>query len=246
MEVDASVFETKSKNPLIFKIRNHIKQYSNLIEERVNIKRGIFAYVKKERSWYWFIIDVVDLCFSYRFTRLNDYLHTPITEENIEKILVIITNLIENYYKSSREVSQTDKPESSISLQKYLEMKKPKPIRKQPPISAAKEVEKEKRVLSLPFFTIASEEEKLFVRSVIQWVKTNYPFITYINLYGIPQFRINESQKCLFWFVRTESSFLFKYRLTPISSVRVFSIDLESAEEIYEIIDAVVRESVKK
>ena len=245
MEVDASVFETKSKNPLILKIRNHIKQYSNLIEERVNAKRGIFAYVKKERSWYWFIIDVIGLYFSYRFTRLNDYLHTPITEENIEKILVIITNLIENYYKSSREVSQTDKPESSISLQKYLEMKKPKSIRKQPSISSTEEGKVEKKLATISFFAGASEEERLFVKDIIWWVGSNYPSLTYINYYGTPQFRIKESQKCAFWFVRSKEGFLFKYRLTPQSSVRVFSINLESAEEIYDIIDAIVRESIK-
>ena len=100
-------------NSNVIRIREKCKEYGKYISEKYSVKRNALVYVKKDRSWYWFNIELDSLVFSFRTIRREDFMSMPIDDSHIQKILDTVDILIRDYYKGaeSKNVSSLDKNE---------------------------------------------------------------------------------------------------------------------------------------
>ncbi len=211
-------------NELIGKIREKCDQYNALIYEKYSSKRNSFAYIKKGRSWYWFTIDLENLQFSFKQKRTDAFVSINIDESHLTTILETIDSLIRNYYK-------TPKSEPSVSASNVVKdgenpvlVTEPKPAKTTP-----------------SFFARANKEQTALAKEVIAWVKKDFKSITYINFYGIPQFRLNGQQKPLFWFSATQDDGVaFKYRETMDAKPNTVKLDALDKAKIEAIINRIV------
>ncbi len=99
--------EEQKNNEYVIRIRQKCNDYSKFITEKYSFKRNAFAYVKKDRSWFWFTILLDHLVFTFRSTRTEDFCSIDINKDNIDKILNTIDLLIKDFYKVSKNQEKT-------------------------------------------------------------------------------------------------------------------------------------------
>ena len=196
-------------NDLVAKIRQKCKKHGDLIEERVVDTKGTVAYLKKTRSWYWFVIDLVSLTFKYRYLRTEDYISIEIKEESLDEIYQIIETLLTKFYKGAKksDVPVIEKPEEEKKPQKNL-------------------------------LSSGSQEQKKVVKDFTDWVTSNYSHIRYVNMYGIHQFRVEgKGMTALFWFALEDGVLLFKYRTQTVEKEKPkqIAVDLFDTNELYSL-----------
>ncbi len=208
--------EELAKNPLVDAIRQKCSEYKDSIDERLSPSKNLIAYLKKGRSWYWFAIDLAVMVFRYRLVRLSDFVEIAINEDNMVEICKVIDMLVNQYYK----VTKLDKPAPD-------QPKEEKPVKKEEP-------KKEPKGL----FTVGTPEQVKFVKDFIKWVSSTYEHVYYVNMYGIPQFRVKEKgNTALFWLTIENNVLFFRYRTQTVEKEKPkeLVVDLFDTSNIYDL-----------